>query len=354
MNWIAFSIILFLTCYTSVFLYEKIRQNNYKSIEKETELFGFYHTNALKAVSILLIIFAHMGNKFGVRYLNPLGGIGVAIFLILSGYGLNESYQKNGMKNFWFKRVTGAYIPYLLIEIIGYLFVYKNITLKSVTEDLLLIHSMHPFGWYMSFIFLWYFIYFIINRIVNETSYKYGLYIIISIFLFFVLNMLPAQQAFSFILGVMLSIYKEDVSRRLVHLAATRLVWNIPLVLAVGILALKQTYIIRGLPVKAATLYELCMYLMFALYIIILSSKIIWNGKAVIFYPIRAIGTIAFQIYLLHAFTFPMLNHISYQAIICFLVSTAILSLIFFVLCKYINRQLKHYHVILEKKNNPG
>jgi Predicted acyltransferases len=285
-----------------------------------------------------------MGNKFGIRYLNPLGGIGVAIFLILSGYGINESYQKNGMKNFWLKRITSAYLPYLLIEMVGYLFEYKNITCKSVAEDLLLIRTLHPFGWYMSFIFLWYVIYFFINSIVNNVNYKCGIYLIISIILFFMLRMLPAQQAFSFILGVMISIYKEDVRKKLLYILETKFIWNLPCILAISILALKQTSVIRGLPEKAATLYELCMYLMFATYTIILSSKVIWKGKAVLFYPISNIGTISFQIYLLHAFTFPLLNNISYQNIMYFLISTTLLSSIFFLLCRYISIILKRYY----------
>ena len=35
------------------------------------------------------------------RIFTPLGGIGVAMFLILSGYGLNESFKKNGLDGFW-------------------------------------------------------------------------------------------------------------------------------------------------------------------------------------------------------------------------------------------------------------
>ena len=52
------------------------------------------HTNICRAVAAIIIILQHVAGGFGIRYLTPLGGIGVAIFLILSGYGLNESYKK--------------------------------------------------------------------------------------------------------------------------------------------------------------------------------------------------------------------------------------------------------------------
>ena len=41
----------------------------------------------------------HYAGCKGVRYLTPLGGVGVAIFLVLSGFGLNESFKNNNIKN---------------------------------------------------------------------------------------------------------------------------------------------------------------------------------------------------------------------------------------------------------------
>ena len=55
---------------------------------------SFEHTNSCRAVAALIIMLQHVAGKFGFRIFTPLGGIGVAIFLILSGYGLNESYKR--------------------------------------------------------------------------------------------------------------------------------------------------------------------------------------------------------------------------------------------------------------------
>lgn len=38
------------------------------------------------------------------RYINPFGGIGVVLFLFLSGFGCNESYKHKGLDNFWQKK----------------------------------------------------------------------------------------------------------------------------------------------------------------------------------------------------------------------------------------------------------
>lgn len=67
---------------------------------RKSEDFDFMsksHTNICRAVAALIIIFQHVAGGFGLRYFTPFGGIGVAMFLILSGYGLNESFKHKGI-----------------------------------------------------------------------------------------------------------------------------------------------------------------------------------------------------------------------------------------------------------------
>lgn len=54
-------------------------------------------TTVYKGLAILSVILCHAAGTFGQgRFVlfTPLGGIGVAIFLLLSAYGLNESWNK--------------------------------------------------------------------------------------------------------------------------------------------------------------------------------------------------------------------------------------------------------------------
>ena len=60
----------------------------------DVKFMSVQHTNICRAVAAIIIILQHVSGRLGIRYFTPLGGIGVAIFLILSGYGLNESYKK--------------------------------------------------------------------------------------------------------------------------------------------------------------------------------------------------------------------------------------------------------------------
>ena len=87
--------------------------------------FGFMSkdtTNALRGAASLLIMSQHIGGKLGTAVLTPLGGIGVAIFLICSGYGLNESYVQNRnikskhLKQYWLKKIWKVFLPYAGVE----------------------------------------------------------------------------------------------------------------------------------------------------------------------------------------------------------------------------------------------
>ena len=57
-------------------------------------------TTIYKGIAILAIMMCHAAGYFGggnITYFTPLGGIGVAIFFLLSAYGLNESWNKRIM-----------------------------------------------------------------------------------------------------------------------------------------------------------------------------------------------------------------------------------------------------------------
>lgn len=89
-NLIIFIGILFVL-YLIGFLFDENR------IDSKYECMSFQHSNAYRGIAALIIMFQHVAGKYGVRYLTPLGGTGVAIFLISSGYGLNESYKRRGI-----------------------------------------------------------------------------------------------------------------------------------------------------------------------------------------------------------------------------------------------------------------
>ena len=83
-----------------------------KFLEVNNEFMDKQFTKVMKGITITMVFFSHLGNANNVRLFAPLGG---AIFLILSGYGLNESAKKGFQaKRFWIKRITTVIVPYFL------------------------------------------------------------------------------------------------------------------------------------------------------------------------------------------------------------------------------------------------
>lgn len=117
----------------------------------ETKMLCKDSTTAIKGIAILLIVICHVGQfGFHIRMFVPLGGIGVAVFLILSGFGLMESYTKYGLKDFWKKRVLRLLIPYFIwcAAYCSYLMISnKTLDLDEIRY------------WFIEYIIIWYLIF---------------------------------------------------------------------------------------------------------------------------------------------------------------------------------------------------
>ena len=118
--------------------------------------FNYQDTNYIKGFSIVLVLFAHIGKAYGVQHIQWIAAIGVSLFLIFSGYGLEKSYLKYGKKNFWIKKVRKVFVPYLVIILIGDLLIRSSIF--TLLKDASIVLSNQ---WYISFIFIWYVIYYV-------------------------------------------------------------------------------------------------------------------------------------------------------------------------------------------------
>lgn len=121
-------------------------------------------TQAIKGFSILTIIWAHAGAKLGIGGIQFIAGIGVALFLICSGYGLEESYKKNGLKRFWHKRLFQVCIPFWIVELLG-LVIAGSFSLKSYILDFFFIEAATSYGWFMGYLMVCYIIFFLLKKI---------------------------------------------------------------------------------------------------------------------------------------------------------------------------------------------
>lgn len=115
---------------------------------KDDSFFPSQTTTELKGLAILMVVFSHIG-YFLVsdrQFLVPLSnyaGVGVDLFLVLSGYGLVVSSLKKPLSvgQFYWKRLRRVYIPVAvtvaLFVLLDFFFLHLTYPLKTVVENLL-------------------------------------------------------------------------------------------------------------------------------------------------------------------------------------------------------------------------
>ncbi len=127
---------------------------------------SFLQTNQIRGLAITLIILNHIcyytdPPPFLYGIWSEAGMIGVAIFLILSGYGLCISLKSKGIQNFFTKRISKILIP-LILALSLLQFLYLALTpdggtiLLSLPRVLFSMYSLDRKTWFIIFILFWY------------------------------------------------------------------------------------------------------------------------------------------------------------------------------------------------------
>jgi len=96
--------------------------------KKDQDLFPLALTQELKGLAILAIVFSHVGyflstNQSFLFPLSILGGVGVNLFLFLSGFGLTRSAlkEKISVGKFYKKRLLKLFTPFWFVIVIIFL-----------------------------------------------------------------------------------------------------------------------------------------------------------------------------------------------------------------------------------------
>lgn len=181
-------------------------------------MFSKANTQGLRGIAALTIVFFHVVWGYGISpLLNMWGAFFVTIFIILSGYGLEESFRMRGLDGFWRKRVEKVVLPVaFFVCAYNYMFPYilpddplfEGSAMRKCLDELLF---FSPRFWYVFFILKWYFVYWLGTRFMGERS-RWIFFLICALIC---LNMpspaghLEAEQSFSFLAGVLLSRKKE-------------------------------------------------------------------------------------------------------------------------------------------------
>lgn len=288
---------MLLTLYTLFFVITLVFLFGCKhSQETATGLLSRDNTTVMRGIAILMVVVHHLSLWFGTNVLTPFGGCGVAIFLILSGFGLTMSYQKSGVKKFWWKRFVGVFVPWLLFTLLT-MQPWKLFRQEWFWEYLFFI----DYGpWYMQYLFVWYLLFFLAHC--NRWIYQWR-WIIVGIaaaLMFFLWEPLQQEQSLCFPLGMWMGEHYELVKK---VDKKKYLRWSVTAaIVAVAALGAKQIPYIRS---------DINSWTFITLQVILKTSMAIAVMAAVPF--IRRIGTnrflsftgvISYEMYLAHGYIY--------------------------------------------------
>lgn len=316
---------------------------------KSTLYVGFMsreQTNVLKGFSVLTVLWAHSGMDYGIRGIQWVAGIGVSLFLVFSGYGLLESYKKNGLKNFWKKRLVGVLVPFYLIYIVGTILVTKQIQVNELIGIILL----QKVNWYIQYIIICYIIFWI-SLVVTEyfklnirqrfqvMALFFILWFIVDTY-FFAMKADPflrARQMLSFPLGILISDNKEygatffekkEYNKYFILLG----------VIGIIFLAITQTSYMKNSSYLLLNICSLFTILPLTIIILWLSERVkfLFNSKFLMY-----IGYISYELYLVQVFSRTVIIKHSIWTLFVFLGITIIIaSIVNYAFKRYISKMI--------------
>lgn len=277
-------------------------------------------TISIRGAAAMLIVASHVMSIFFGRIMTPLGGIGVAIFLLLSGYGLNESYKRNGLLQFWTRRLTRLAVPYWLLQC--FCLVFVSVPLSVFLLDVCFVVSEY---WYIEYIVRIYILYWLFTHFTPR--YRLSLLFLTSTLSLFLLPEIQAEQALSFPVGIVFSEYRArlDIISRRNYIVFALFAFT----LALTCLAIKQLPIVRELQNTVVyNLIQLGIKLPGALGII---GFAVAYGKPISSKLLYLCGLMAFELYLIHMKFLPYMH--SVVTAVCYMGIASLLAYIFY----YIN-----------------
>lgn len=151
-------------------------------------------TTCVRGISVLLIAIFHILLEWGnmPRYINLTGSVCVAAFLFLSGYGIHESFKKNGLNKYWLKRFKRIILPYTLFITVLIPF-NGNFEWNEYILDITYIHSSY---WFIEYVVWNYVVYWFAQRFCSR--HIYVVFLVFGLFSLNVLMQIEAEQSFSF------------------------------------------------------------------------------------------------------------------------------------------------------------
>lgn len=194
--------------------------------KNKTGFLDVEQTNQLKGIAIILIIVGHLWVH--VSELKPyliLGGDGVSLFLILSGYGLTLSHINNPctFKCFITKRFNKIYYAYwvatVFIMLMDYAYLDRIYSFQDIVMTFIGINincatqHIDYVRWYITFLLFWYFVFYVSTKLQSKRDaviFLYSVSLILFPINYYYLHF-GWYQIFSFPVGCFIAYYFDVI-----------------------------------------------------------------------------------------------------------------------------------------------
>lgn len=141
------------------------------------------NTGAIRAVATLVVLFCHLNNTMTARVENPLlvlssyGSVAVGVFFFYTGYNLLYNYinRDNWYEDFWLKKLSRIYLPFVLINIFGGITWTVNglpPSVSAVISYTLGIRLLNTELWYIQCCLLMYALFFVLFALLGRLREK--------------------------------------------------------------------------------------------------------------------------------------------------------------------------------------
>lgn len=299
----------------------------------KSKFFDRDYVTQIKGFSILTVVWAHGSARLGIGGIQFIAGVGVALFLICSGYGLEKSYEKNGFSRFWRKRLLKICIPLWIIEFL-WESIQQTLTVKNFVVNAFLLESG---GWYIRYILICYVIFYFVKVFsqkltLKENQEKRILFIVFGLFFVYeciwpwleATPFLRARQMFSFPVGVLLASQRDMIEERLNNKRIQRILVACCLGTGMLFMGVTQIELIKNMNVFVNNLLSIFTVLPLAIGVLALTKmfqRLLQNNF--LYY----IGIISYEMFLVQNYTQQYIENAT-TSICLFLLSTILFSLI--------------------------
>lgn len=209
-------------------------------------------TDQVKGAAILLVLVGHL---YGyavedypqMAYVKEVAGsVGVALFLVLSGYGLCVSLQAKGLKNYFSRRIARIYVPVVLAMTLEIalnrilLQEHKTSLAREFANIVINLAELDRNLWFITFILFWYILLFALFTFGTSDQGK-----LVALFVTALLLLTQPKistswkiNAFSYPLGCWLGLYSSAAVAWLQAVLRRSIVMLVLLIAALVLLAL--------------------------------------------------------------------------------------------------------------------